>query len=190
MQSPAAVDSVIGGPRRSFSGHALSLGLHVFVFGALAYLTFLDQGGIPGVLLLAYVSAVPLAMAIALIQVARAEQRISTHHLIGGVLIGIVVCGLGGLWIAFPNQIAWGLVGTLAFVWITRYSPAAPLLKPPTLGDLAGSAPFREHRTARTAAMLAGAVLLLICGVALTGLAVYGELHHPGGFTFSYESGG
>lgn len=157
----------------------------MFIFGGLAYLTFLQQGGIPGQLLLMYMSALPLAMAIGLVRVARAEPRIAAHHVIAGFLIGMVLCGLGGLWVAFSNQIAWGLAGSVAIVWVTRYSPLAAFLGPPTLRDLSASAPRSEHRTARTLATLVAAVLLIVCGIALTGLAVVGQMER-GGLTITY----
>jgi hypothetical protein len=189
MEPQAAIDLGISPSHRSFAGHVLSLGIHVFIFGALAYLTFVNRGGVSGQLLLTYVSALPLAMVIALVQVARAEQRIEAHHVIAGCLTGVVLCGLGGLWVAFSNQIAIGLVGSAAVVWITRYSPAARFLKPPTLRDLSGSTPLREMREVRTLVMMAGAVALLVCGIALTGLAVVGQMERPGGLTITYENG-
>ncbi|HEX2680774.1 MAG TPA: hypothetical protein VHQ03_05725, partial [Candidatus Dormibacteraeota bacterium] len=144
----------------------------MFIFGVLAYLTFLNQGGLAGEVLLIYVSALPMTMAIELVRLARAGQKLGAHHIVKGVLTGVVLCGLGGLWVLFPYQIAWGLAGTMAFVWVTMYSPASPILKPPTLRDLTASAPSREGQTLRSITMLAGAVVLLVGGIALTGLAV------------------
>ena len=37
--------------------------------------------------------------------------------------------------------------------------------------------------------MLAGAVALLVGGIGLTALAVYGQVERPGGLTFSFTTG-
>jgi hypothetical protein len=158
----------------------------VFLFGALAYLTFLSQGGIPGQLLLIYVSALPLAIAIGtVVRIARAERRMAAHHVISGCLNAVLLCGVGGVWVAFRDQLLFTLIGSLAVVWLTRYSPASQILRPPTLSEVAGSTPLSEHRSARTVVTLAGGLALLVGGAALTGIAIFSQMVRPGGLNIT-----
>jgi len=171
---------------RSFAGHIFTIGVYVFIFGALAYLTFLNQGGIPGQLLLIYVSSAPLAIAIGtVVEIARARQRLAAHHVIGGCLNAMLLCGVGGIWVFFGRQLIVTLIGSLVLVWLTRYSPAAQFLQPPSLADVASSTPRLENRTARTLATLAGALALLVGGIGLTGLAVFNQMERPGGLNIT-----
>jgi hypothetical protein len=186
VEPQAVIDLGKSPSHRSFAGHILALGVHVFIFGALAYLTFLNQGGIPGEALLIYVSSVPLAIAMGtVVQIARAEQRMAAHHVIAGCLNAVLLCGLGGIWIAFKDQIVLTLLGSLALVWLTKYSPAAQFLEPPSLSDVVGSTPLLEHRTVRTLATLAAALALLVGGIALTCLAVFSQMQRPGGLNIT-----
>lgn len=162
------------------------MGVYVFVFGALAYLTFLAQGGIPGQLLLSYVSAAPFAIATGTaVEIARARQKLQAHHAVAGCLTAALVCGVGGILLTFREQIILTLAGAAAIVWLTRYSPAASFLQPPSIEDIAASTPLAEHRTARSLAALAGALVLLAGGVALTWFAFYGQITRPGGLHFT-----
>jgi len=186
VEPHAVIDLGTSRAHRSWAGHILALGIHVFIFGALAYLTFLNQGGIPGELLLIYVSALPLAIAIGtVVQIARAERRMAAHHVIAGCLNLVLLCGVGGIWVAFRSQILFTLLGSLAVVWLTKYSPAAQVLRPPSLSDVAGSAPLPEHRSVRTVVTLAGAVALLVGGIGLTCIAVFSQMQRPGGLHFT-----
>lgn len=171
---------------RTFAGHILVIGVYVFIFGVLAYLTFLAQGGIPGQLLLIYVSALPLAMAIGTVAaIARAKQQLAAHHVVAGCLNAVLVCGVGGIWIAFGRQLIVTLLGSLLVVWLTRYSPAADFLKLPNLTDFAGSAALPENRPVRTTVTLAGALALVAGGIGLTGLAVFSQMLRPGGLNIT-----
>ena len=186
MDPQAVIDLGTSPSHRSLAGHAFTIGVYVFVFGALAYLTFLAQGGIPGQLLLIYVSSVPLAIAIGtVVEIARARERLATHHVIAGCLNAMLLCGVGGVWIAFGRQLIVTLLGSLVLVWLTKYSPAAEFLKPPNLTDVAGSPPLLESRSVRTLATLAGALALLVGGIGLTGLAVFSQMLRPGGLNIT-----
>jgi len=186
VEPQAVIDLGTSPTHRSWAGHILALGVHVFIFGTLAYLTFLNQGGIPGELLLIYVSALPLAIAIAtVVQIARAKRRMAAHHVISGCLNAVLLCGVGGIWVAFRDQILFTLFGSLVVVWLTRYSTAAQFLRPPSLSDVAGSAPLPEHRSVRTLVTLAGALALLVGGIALACIAVFSEMQRPGGLNIT-----
>jgi hypothetical protein len=104
---------------------------------------------------------------------------------IAGCLNAVLLCGLGGIWIAFRDQIVLTLLGSLALVWLTKYSPAAQFLEPPSLSDVVGSTPLLEHRTVRTLATLAAALALLVGGIALTCLAVFSQMQRPGGLNIT-----
>ena len=189
MDPQAAFDLGTTRSHRSFAGNIFTLGVYVFIFGALAYLTFLHQGGIPGQLLLIYGSSVPLALAIGtVVEIARAKQRLAAHHVIAGCLNAVTVCGVGGIWVVFGRQLVFTMLGSLVLVWLTRYSPAARFLQPPNLTDVAASTPLLENRSARKLAMLAGALALLVGGIGLTGLAVFSQLER-GGLNFSFTTG-
>ena len=167
----------------------LTLGVYVFIFGALAYLTFLHHGGIPGQLLLIYGSSVALALAIGTVgDLARAKNRLAAHHVIAGCLNAVFLCGAGGIWVFFGRQLVYALFGSFVLVWLTRYSPAARFLQPPNLTDVAASAPLLENRSARTLAMLTGALALLAGGIGLTALAVFSQLQR-GDITFNSTIG-
>lgn len=182
----AVIDLTTAPSHRSFAGHLLVMGAYVFIFGALAYLAFLGQGGIPGQLLLIYVSYMPLALAVGTVtEIARAKQRVAAHHVIAGCLNAVLLCGVGGIWLAFGRQLIVTLLGSMFLVWLTRFSPAAGFLRFPSLGDVAGSAPSPERRTVRALAMAGGALILLAGGIALTGLAVYGQIQRPGGLNIT-----
>ena len=171
---------------RSLAGHIFTIGVYVFSFGALAYLTFLDQGGIPGQLLLIYVSSVPLAIALGTVaEIARAKQRLAAHHVVAGCLNAVLLCGVGGIWVAFGRQLIVTLIGSLVLVWLTKYSPAAQFLKPPNLSDVSGSPPLLDNQSVRTLATLAGALVLLVGGIGLTGLAVFSQMQRPGGLNIT-----
>lgn len=186
MDPQAVINFVAPPSHRSFAGHVFAFGVYVFIFGALAYLTFLEQGGIGGQLLLIYVSSVPFAIAIGtIVEIARARQRLAAHHAVAGCLNAILLCGVGGIWLAFRDQIVLTLIGSLFVVWLTRYSPAAQLLRPPSLSDVAGSTPLAEHGSARTLATVAGALALLVAGIGLTGMAVFGQMLRPGGLNIT-----
>ncbi|HET7466420.1 MAG TPA: hypothetical protein VFL29_07120 [Candidatus Dormibacteraeota bacterium] len=169
-------------PHRSFAGHVLALGAHVLIFGVLAYLAFLAQGGVPGQLLLIYVSALPLAFAIGTVrEIARAKNKMAAHHVIAGCLNAVLLCGLGGILLAFGNQIVLTLIGSLALVWVTRYSPIAEYIRPPRLSEVTTPPTGLEHRTLRALATIACGLVLLVAGLALTVVAVYGQMERPGG---------
>ena len=186
MDPRAAFDFGASPSHRSLAGSIFIIGVYVFIFGALAYLTFLDQGGIPGQLLLIFASTVPLAIAIGtVVEIARAGKRLAAHHVVAGCLNAVVVCGVGGIWIVFGRQLLVTLVGSLVLVWVAKYSPAAQFLKPPNLTDVMGSPPLLENRSVRTLATLAGALALLVGGIGLTGLAVFGQMHRPGGLNIA-----
>ena len=186
MDPQAAIDLGASPAHRSLAGHIFAIGVYVFIFGALAYLTFLDQGGIPGQLLLIYVSSLPLAIAVGtVVEIARAKQRLAAHHVIAGCLNAVLLCGVGGIWVAFGRQLIVTMLGSLVLVWLTKYSPAAQFLKPPNLTDVAGSPPLLENRSARTLATLAGALALLVGGIGLTGLAVFSQMQRPGGLNIT-----
>ncbi|HKW73626.1 MAG TPA: hypothetical protein VJQ08_12490, partial [Candidatus Dormibacteraeota bacterium] len=181
MQPQAVIDFRTGPSHRTLVGHFFAIGVYVFIFGALAYLAFLNQGGIPGQLLLIYLSSVPLAIAIGtVVEIARAEKRLAAHHVVAGCLNAVLLCGVGGIWVVFKEQVMLTLLGSLVLVWLTKYSPAAQFLQPPSLSDVAGVTPLLEHRTARTVATLAGALALLVGGLGLSGLAVFGQMQRPG----------
>lgn len=184
---PQAVVALGASPsRRSLAGHVLRLGVYVCIFGVLCYLTFLYQGGFAGQLLLVYVSSLPVSIGITTVTaIARARQKLAAHHVVAGCLSAVLFCGLGGLWIAFPEQIIFALLGSVVLVWVTRYSPAAQFLGPPTLSDAAASAPLPEHRTARTWATFAAGLALLVAGVGLTGVAFIGQVERPGGLSIT-----
>ena len=184
---PQAVVGVGTSPsHRSLAGHIFTVGVYVFIFGALAYLTFLDQGGIPGQLLLIYVSSLPLAIGIGtVVEIARAKQRLAAHHVIAGCLNAVLLCGVGGIWVVFGRQLIVTLLGSLVVVWLTKYSPAAQFLKPPNLADVAGSPPLLENRSVRKLATLAGAFALLVGGIGLAGLAVFSQMQRPGGLNIT-----
>lgn len=176
---------------RSFAGHVFVLGVYVFIFGVLAYLTFLNQGGIPGQLLLIYVSAAPLAVAMGTVEaIARAKQGLKAHHVIASCLNAVMLCGVGGIWLVFGRQLIFILLGSVVVVWLTRYSPAAQFLRPPGPTDLAGSAPAFEHRSLRTVATLAAALALFLGGIGLTVVAVFTQMQRPGGLDITIGSGG
>jgi hypothetical protein len=184
VQPQAVFDLGLNPPRRTLVGHVFALGVYVFIFGVLAYLAYLSQGGMPGQLLLIYVSAIPVAIAIGTIgAIARARQRLAAHHVVGGCVNAVLLCGVGGIWLLFWQQIMLTLLGSLALVWLTRYSPAARFLQPPTVSDVAGSAPLPEHPSARTWATLAGALALLVAGIGLTLFALFSQTLRPGGLS-------
>ncbi len=190
MDPQAVFDLGTTQSHRSFAGHIFTIGVYVFIFGALAYLTFLDQGGIPGQLLLIYGSSVPLALAVGTaVEIARARQRLAAHHVFAGCLNAVFLCGVGGIWVVFGRQLVFTLLGSLVLVWLTKYSPAAQFLQPPNLSDVAASMPLLENRSARTWAMLAGALALLVGGIGLTGLAVFSQLERHGGLNFNVTIG-
>ena len=182
MDPQAVIDLGPSPSHRSVAGHIFTIGVYVFIFGALAYLTFLDQGGIPGQLLLIYVSSMPLAIAVGtVVEIARAKQRLAAHHVVAGCLNAVLLCGVGGIWVVFGRQLIVSLLGSLVVVWLTKYSRAAQFLKPPNLADVAASPPLLENRSARTLVTLAGALALLAGGIGLTGLAVFSQMLRPGG---------
>lgn len=186
MEPQALIDFGSGPSHRTLAGHFFALGVYVFIFGALAYLAFLNHGGIAGQLLLIYVSSIPLAFAIGtVVEIARAEKRLAAHHVLAGCLNAVVLCGVGGIWLAFKEQLILMLLGSLTLVWLTRYSPAAQYLQPPGLSDVAATTPLSEHRTARTLATVAGATALLIGGLGLTLLAAFGQMQRPGGINIT-----
>lgn len=186
VDSEAAVAQALEPPRRSFAGHVLSLGVHVFVFGVLAYLTYLSQGGIPEQVLLIYVSSIPLAIVVdTVLLLARARQKLGAHHAVMGCLNAALLCGVGGIVLTFREQIFYTVVGSAAIVWITRYSPAARYLRPPSPSDLTAPSPESGPRTTQAALMIAGGVVLVAAGIALTALAVLSQAQRPGGFTLS-----
>jgi hypothetical protein len=128
VEPQAVIDHGTSPSHRSLTGHILALGIYVFIFGALAYLTFLSQGGIPGELLLIYVASLPAAIAIgALVEIRRAKRRMAAHHVISGCLNAMLLCGVGGVWVAFRDQLLFTLLGSLAVVWLTRYQPCGAL---------------------------------------------------------------
>lgn len=173
-------------PHRSLAGHILTVGIYVFIFGALAYLTFLAQGGIPGQLLLIYVGSVPVAIAIGTVrEIARAKQRLAAHHVVAGCLNLMLLCGVGGIWLAFGRQLILTILGSLVVVWLTRYSPVSQFVSPPNLADVAGSPPLLENRSVQTLATLALAMALLVGGVGLTVLAVFSQIVRPGGLNIT-----
>lgn len=186
MDPQAVLNLEIPRSHRTLAGHVFAAGVYVFIFGALAYLTFLAQGGLPGQLLLIYVSAAPFAIAIgAVVEIARARQKLEAHHAIAGCLSAILLCFGGGVLLAFRDQIILTLLGSAAVVWLTKYSPAASFLRPPSLSDVTAPAPVQEHRTARTLATIGGALVLFIGGVGLTGLAVISQAERPGGLNIT-----
>ena len=184
---PDAIASLgLAPPRRSFAGHVLSLGVHVAIFGVLAYLTYLSQGGLPEQLLLIYVSSVPLAIAVdTALLLTRARQKLGAHHIVMGCLNAVLLCGVGGILLTFRQQVGYTLLGSAVMVWVTRYSPAAPYLRPPTPSDLATPSAAGESKTGRSAAMIAGGFVLVAVGLALTVLAVLSQAQRPGGFSIT-----
>jgi len=173
-------------PKRSLAGHLFTLGVYVFVFGALAYLAFLKQGGIAGELFVAYASSIPLTVALqTVVEIGWARQKLSAHHVIAGCVSAVLACGLGGLLLLFGQQIVVGFIGSALVVWVTRYSSAASFLKPPTLADVSASVALGEHRSLRALAAIVAAVVLSAAGIWLMWLAFYGELQRPGGISFT-----
>ena len=165
-------------PHRSLAGHALAAGAYVFIFGVLAYLAFLAHGGIPGQLLLIYVSSIPLALAIGTVTaIAHARGRLAAHHVVAGCLNAMLLCGVGGIWLVFGRQLILTLIGASLVAWLVTYSPAAPYLRPST--------PAGPASATRTTATVAAAILLLAGGVGLTALAVYGQIQRPGGLNIT-----
>ena len=185
---PQAVIALEASPsHRSFAGHVLASGVYVFIFGGLAYLTFLNQGGVPGQLLLIYLSSLPLAIVIGTASaIARERQKLEAHHAIAGCLSAVLFCGVGGIWVVFGRQLIVPLLGSLAVVWLSRYSPVAEFVRPPTFADIAAPNDLSPHRSLRTWATLAGAALLLIGGITLSLLAVVGQMERLGGLHFTY----
>jgi hypothetical protein len=104
---------------------------------------------------------------------------------ISGCLNAVLLCGVGGVLVGFRDQLLFTLIGSLAVVWLTRYSPASQFLHPPTLSEVAGWTPLSVHRSARTLVTLADGLALLLGGVALTGIAVYSQMVRPGGLTIT-----
>lgn len=186
MDPQAAVELETGSDKRSFLGQVFALGVHVFIFGLLAYLAFLKQGGIAAQLFVAYASSIPLAIVLrTVVEIGRARQRLTAHHAIAAWVSGVLGCGLAGLLFVFGTQIVLGFLGSLVVVWVTRYSPAAQYLKPPSFGDLGASAHINNHRSLWTLATIAGTVALLVAGVGLAWFAFIGELHRPGGISIT-----
>lgn len=186
MEPSALIDLGTSPSRRSLAGHIFALSVYVFIFGALSYLAFLKQGGIPGQLLLVYVSAWPLGIAIGtVVEIARARQKFAAHHVVAGCLNAVLLCGIGGIWVVFREQILLTFIGSLALVWLTKYSAGAELLKPPNLSDVASSTPVLKNRSVRTVATLAGALALMVLGVGLTGLALVSQMERPGVFSIT-----
>ena len=186
MDQEAVVDLGLTPAHRSFAGHVLSLGVHVLIFGVLAFLAYLNQGGLPAQLLVIYVSSIPLAIAVdTALVLARARQKLGAHHIVMGCLNAALLCGVGGILLSFREQVFYTLLGSAVIVWVTRYSPAGPYLRPPSPSDLAAPPAGRQSTTGRSAAMIVAGVVLTAVGVALTVLAVLSQAQRPGGFSLT-----